>query len=401
MSRLQLFIFIILLVFSVFFRVWLDKPTILPKNQPLKFEATVKREPRNYDFSQVIYVADSRVYVDLYPRYRVGDRLRIEGTFDEQGRMFDPRVEKVGERLGFSRWRSELRDKISKNVGALLPSREATLVVGTVLGVDTISQQFREELIKTGTIHVVVVSGQNLMIVAGIFLALTKYLGRRQSMILAILAVFSYAFLTGFEPPVVRASIMVLVSTLAIFLGREASVVWSLLIAALLIVLVWPQALFEVSFQLTFAATLGIVTLGQWFIKVAGPVTSFPPASARLSEQSAQIKNGSKLRAVGVPSTGTTRVFYSTKLFFQVAAIPVSAFLFTAPVILFYFSRVSPIAPLANILVAEAVFPIMILGFLIAISSLIFMPLAQLLAYLAYVPALYFSEIVRLLAKLL
>ena len=132
-----------------------------------------------------------------------------------------------------------------------------------------------------------------------------------------------------------------------------------------------------------------------------GPVTSFPPASARLSEQSAQIKNGSKLRAVGVPSTGTTRVFYSTKLFFQVAAIPVSAFLFTAPVILFYFSRVSPIAPLANILVAEAVFPIMILGFLIAISSLIFMPLAQLLAYLAYVPALYFSEIVRLLAKLL
>src|SRR3990167_10013979 len=142
-------------------------------------------------------------------------------------------------RSSLSRWRSDLRDKISNNVGALLPAREATLVVGMVLGVDTISQEFRQELIKTGTIHVVVVSGQNLMIVAGIFLALTKYLGRRQSMILAILAVFSYAFLTGFEPPVVRASIMVLVSTLAIFLGREADALWSLFIAATAIVLIW------------------------------------------------------------------------------------------------------------------------------------------------------------------
>jgi len=358
-SKIYYLIFGVFLVLAVVVRVWLDKPTTLPKNQPLKFEATIKREPRNYDFSQVIYVADSRVYVDLYPRYRVGDRLKIAGTFDEQGRMFDPEVEKIGERSSLSRWRSDLRDKISNNVGALLPAREATLVVGTVLGVDTISQEFRQQLIKTGTIHVVVVSGQNLMIVAGIFLALTKYLGRRQSMILAILVVFAYAFLTGFEPPVVRASIMVLVSTLAIFLGREASVAWSLLIAALLIVLVWPQALFEVSFQLTFAATLGIVTLGS------------------------ALQNWLKK----LPFLGAN------------AAIATSAYIFTAPVILFYFSRVSPIAPVANILVAEAVFPIMVLGFLIALASLIFMPLAQVLAYLAYVPALYFSEVVRLLAK--
>ena len=391
MSRIHLTIFIIFLIIVAVIRVWLDKPTTLPKNQPLKFEATVKREPRIYDFSQAIYVADSRVYVELYPRYRVGDRLLINGTFDEQGRMFDPEVEKIGERSSLSRWRSDLRDRISKNVGALLPAREATLVVGTVLGVDTISQEFRQQLIKTGTIHVVVVSGQNLMIVAGIFLALTKYLGRRQSMILAILAMFAYAFLTGFEPPVVRASIMVLVSTLAIFLGREASVAWSLLIAALLIVLVWPQALFEVSFQLTFAATLGIVTLGRIMDSIAGPVTSFPPARAP------PLSGG---RAVGIPSTGATRFFDSTKLFLRVAAIPLSAYLFTAPVILFYFSRVSPIAPLANILVVEAVFPIMVLGFLIALASLIFMPLAQVLAYLAYIPALYFSEIVGILAKI-
>ncbi|OGD85497.1 hypothetical protein A3B51_00810 [Candidatus Curtissbacteria bacterium RIFCSPLOWO2_01_FULL_41_18] len=360
MSKVHLIIFIIFLIIVATIRIWLNQPITLPKNQPLKFEATIKREPRIYDFSQVIYVADSRVYVDLYPRYRVGDRLLIEGTFDEKGRMFGASVEKIGERSGLLRFRSELRDKISKNVSALLPSREATLVVGTVLGVDTIGKQFRDELIKTGTIHVVVVSGQNLMIVAGIFLALARYVGRRQSMILAILAVFTYAFLTGFEPPVIRASIMVLVSSLAIFLGREASVIFSLVIAALMIVLIWPQALFEVSFQLTFAATLGIITLGQ-----------------KLKE-----------------------IFKKLPFLGENAAIATSAYLFTAPVILFYFSRVSPLAPIANILVAEVVFPIMILGFLIAFASLTFMPLAQVLAYFAYVPALYFSEVVRILATI-
>jgi len=359
-SRIHLIIFIIFLIISAGVRVWLDKPITLPKNKPIKFEVTIKREVRQYDFGQIVYAADSRVYVETYPKYRVGDRLLIEGQLDAQGRMFEGSVKKIGEKSNLARFRSNLREKISNRIGELLPAREATLVVGTVLGVDTIGKEFRDELIKTGTIHVVVVSGQNLMIVAGIFLALAKYIGRRQSMLLAIGAVFSYAFLTGFEPPVVRASIMVLVSTTAIFLGRESGVFWSLIIAALVIIFIWPQALFEVSFQLTFAATLGIVTLGQYFQR---PLKKF-------------------------------------SLLGDNAAIATSAFIFTAPVILFYFSRVSPVAPFANILVAESVFPVMVLGFLIALATLIFMPLAQLLAYLAYVPALYFSEVVRIMAKI-
>ncbi len=355
----QYLIFILLLAVIASIRVVLHKPQTLPKNQPLKFEATVKREPKIYDFGQVIYVADSRIYVDLYPRYQVGDRLLIGGEIDEEGRMFEADIEKIGERPSFWGFRSQIRARISENVGQLLPSREATLVVGTVLGVDTIGQEFRNELVKTGTIHVVVVSGQNLMIVVRIFLSLARYVGRRKSLALAILATFAYAFLTGFEPPVIRASIMVLVSALAIFLGREASVIWSLLIAALLIVLVWPTSLFEISFQLTFAATLGIVTLGASLQKF--------------------------LKGWGILGDN--------------AASATSAYLFTAPLILFYFSRLSAVAPLANVLVAEAVFPIMALGFLIAGATIVFMPLAQILAYFAFVPALYFSEVVRIMSK--
>lgn len=400
MSRFRFVVIIVLLVIAASFRVWMHRSEEFPKNQPIKFEATIKREVRDYDTYQVVYIADSRIYADLYPRYQVGDRLLVAGEFDDEGRMFNGKVEKVGEKSTFSTLRSKFRERISEKISQLLPAREAALVVGTILGVDTISAEFRDELIRTGTIHVVVVSGQNLMIVAGIFLSLARYIGRRQSMILAILAVFAYAFLTGFEPPVIRASIMVLASTVAIFLGREADVLWTLIIAALVMILVWPQALFEVSFQLTFSATLGIVTLGRWFMNFfKGPVSSFLPTSARSKLKSNSYhKEGVELRAVGIPFTAATlKNLFSIVL--SIAAIPVSAFVFTAPVILVHFSKVSLISPIANILVAEAVFPIMILGFLIAIAALIFMPFAQVLAYLAFVPAFYFSEIVRILSN--
>ena len=405
MSKIHFFIFIAFLIFFASIRVILHKEPALPKDQPIKFEAIVKREPRIYDTYQVIYVADCRVYVDLYPRYHLGDRLIVEGEFDREGRMFKGKVVKIGQFASLSAARSKFRERISQNVGSLLPSREATLLVGTVLGVDTIGREFRDELIKTGTIHVVVVSGQNLSIVAGMFLSLAGYIGRRKSMILSILAVFAYAFLTGFEPPVIRAGIMVLVSILAVFLGREADALWSLLIAAIAIVLIWPQALFEISFQLTFAATLGIMTLGDWLLRLAGsvknpgPVARYPhPTSSLQSNVEIELKTSSD--AVGARWGTPTRATRFFDVFIRSAAIPVSAYLFTAPIILFYFGQVSPIAPVANILVAEAVFPIMVLGFLIAGATLIFMPVAQALAYLAFVPTFYFSQVVSNLAKI-
>lgn len=255
---------------------------------------------------------------------------------------------------------SGLRNEIAQNINSLLPLREATLVVGTVLGVDDIDTDFKNNLIETGTIHVVVVSGQNMMLVAGVFLSLSKFFGRRASLFLAMIAVFAYAFLAGFEPPVVRASLMVLSSTLAIYFGREVLAIWSLLVAALVIVFVWPRALFEVSFQLTFAASLGIMTMGQ-----------------KLS-----------------------KLFLRVPVFGENAAIATSAYLFTMPIIFYHFERISLLSPLVNVMVAEAVFPIMIFGFATAILSLVFTPLAQLVAYLAFVPAFYFVNVVELFAKL-
>lgn len=374
MYRIFLYILtVILLGFSVAWRITGDQPVKVPRDQEVTLIATIKTQPKITGRAQIIAIGDSRLFGPLYPKVRVGDRLAVRGFVDREGRIFNAEVEKVGQVPGIWSGLAGLRNRITDNINKLLPSREAALVGGMVLGIDEIGKDFRDQLIKTGTIHVVVVSGQNLSIVAGLFLASAKIIGRRLSLVLALLASLWYAALTGFEPPVVRASLMVLFSSIAIYLGRERIAIWSLILAALIILFFWPQALFEVSFQLTFAATLGIMTLGQKFSKLFSGLPK-------------------KISHLGILSD-------LSNLLIQNAAIATSAYIFTAPIILFYFGRISPIAPLVNILVAELVSPIMILGFLIAGSSLVFAPIAQIIAYLAYVPAAVFVAIVEFFSK--
>jgi len=402
MFRIHYFIFVTLLGLVLVARVFLyfhfHNEITLPRGGQIKFEATVKNEPKISDSGQQVNVADAKIYLDLYPRFSVGDKIFVEGKVDDNGRMFGAQVEKVGEKNGAKVYLTALRLKISEKIFSMLPQDEATLVVGSVLGVDQINASFRDKLIKTGTIHVVVVSGQNLMILVGVLASGVSYIGRRKTRVVTLALVFFYALLTGFEPPVVRATLMVLFTTIALFFGREIRPIWGLLLAAFVIIFIWPAAISEVSFQLTFAATLGIVTLGQRLSRGnVGPAGLYPaPTSSldsNLDTESKMSRDAADARA-GAPRLSPTAIILN------LLAIPLSAYIFTAPIILYYFGQVSLISPLVNVLVVEAVAPIMTLGFLIAISALIFTPIAQTLAFLAFVPAFYFSQVVRFSASL-
>lgn len=345
------------------------KEVIFPKNKYIKFAANISAEPKISANKQVIRVGDGWIYADLYPGFTAGEKIIVEGQFDDSGKMFSPKI-RLGDGGGSLGFMNGLRLKLRQNIEALLPAREAALVSGMVLGVDRMDRNLKDAFVKTGTIHVVVVSGQNLAIVAGIFLGLATILGRRLSLVLALSASIFYAFLTGFQPPVMRAVLMVASSTLAIFFGRQAHVLWAIFLAALVILFFWPRAIFDVSFQLTFAATAGIATLGQYLAKISN--------WSRFQEKSK---------------------FKISNLLVKNAAIATSAFLFTMPIILYHFGRLSLVSPIANIVVVEAVFPIMVLGFAVAFASLVFMPLAQPIAYLVFVPAFYFVKIVEMFSK--
>ena len=221
-------LFYLLLALAVVLRIYTFRPRTLPINTLLKFEATISSEVESRPMSQKIKVLNLRIYAPNYPKYKLGDRLIIEGKVDGEGNVFSPEITKIGERASIKANLNDFRDTILSRVSALLPSREAALVVGALIGVDRIPEDFKVQLIKTGTIHVVVVSGQNLMIVAGVFISLSKYLGRRLSLFFSCLAVLCYAFFTGFEPPVVRALIMVFTTTVALYLGRTSGALFSI-----------------------------------------------------------------------------------------------------------------------------------------------------------------------------
>ena len=346
----------------------IEREEALDLNGEIAFETVLSESSRRTDTGSVIRIGEIRVYTDNIAKYSAGDKLRISGEIDEKGRVFDPEIVKVSDGSGISSTLEKFRADLSERVRMLLPRDEASLVSGMVLGVDEISPSFKENLIETGTIHTVVVSGQNLSIVAGFVLAaFAKPFGRRLATLLSIIAVIFYAVLTGFEPPVVRATVMVIIAAVALYLGREIIAVWGLFLTAFFILMLWPQALFEISFQLTFAATFGILTLGSYLTK--------------------RFQRSNRL-------SGFFKGFID--LFISNSAIAIAAYLFTLPLIFYHFGRISLIGPFVNVLVAEVVGLLMVIGFVVVFLSLVFMPLAQIAAYIAYIPALYFVKVVEI-----
>jgi competence protein ComEC len=87
-------------------------------------------------------------------------------------------------------------------------------------------------------------------------------MGRRRAVpALALVVVLFYTVMTGMGPPVVRSGIMAMLVLMAVQLGREKDWPSALALAALVILLFDPSALYEISFQLSFAATWGILYL--------------------------------------------------------------------------------------------------------------------------------------------
>ncbi|MEX2028017.1 MAG: hypothetical protein WD988_00775, partial [Candidatus Curtissbacteria bacterium] len=147
--KFPLFLLLILFFVGLFLRIKWQKPAeILPKNQKITFEATLKNEPKSTDRYQVLTIADAKIYAQFFPKYEVGDRLRISGKVAQDGRVFYPEIEKVpptpaateGQVDQIMRIFAALRRKIAENFNKLLPLREATLLQGTVVGVDNIDQ---------------------------------------------------------------------------------------------------------------------------------------------------------------------------------------------------------------------------------------------------------------------
>lgn len=124
----------------------------------------------------------------------------------------------------------------------------------------------------TSTLHIVVASGQNLSMVSGFFLGFSGLIGRRKAVLAALSASVFYTLLSGMQVPILRAAIMFGFASIAQFFGRAKDGWWVLLLTAALMLLINPEWLYNLSFQLSFLATFGVIVISpiflRWFKKV-------------------------------------------------------------------------------------------------------------------------------------
>jgi competence protein ComEC len=155
----------------------------------------------------------------------------------------------------------QFKSRAHRIVLSLLPEPHASLLAGILLGIE---QGMPPELVDafevTGTSHIVAISGFNLTLVAGVFAGFARrYFRRRGEMILALLGLWAYVLLVGASAAVLRAGVMSSLLLLARREGRPVHGPTSLAAAVLLLSLWQPSMIWDVGFQLSFFATLGMM----------------------------------------------------------------------------------------------------------------------------------------------
>jgi len=223
--------------------------------------------------------------------FTYGTRLRIRaklhaprnfrnpGAFDYEGYLRDNGISMLGsaqtadvERLpGFSGnlialWRARVHASIIAKIHELWPARQATLMDAMVLGEESfLRNTTRTEFQRSGTYHLLVVSGMNLSILAfAIFWALRQFrLDPALAALTTVAVSFAYAFVVGVGPPVWRAALMLATYLGARLLYRERNMLNAIGAAAIGVLIADPDAVFGASFQLTFLAVIIIAGIGE------------------------------------------------------------------------------------------------------------------------------------------
>ena len=272
-------------------------------------------------------------------------------------------------------------------INQLLPEPHSSLLAGMLFGVRrTIPTALYDDLITTGTIHVVALSGMNITILVRVlFDGLGSILGKIWGVCLTLVGITVFVWFVGPSPTVVRAAFMGGISVLAVYFGRKDIPLLSLVLTALTM-LVYDHTLFtNVSFQLSFAATLGILLFGS------------KPSALKLKQQ---MQSGKLSFTSGLPQKVKSYLVSFAVWTAGEFRVTLSAQLFTVPLIIYHFRQVSLIAPLANVLTGWLVPWIMYLGFLAVFASLLSGTVGHVFALLVWVPLTVFIYLVELCAQI-
>ncbi len=325
-----------------------------------------------------------------YPKFEYGDEIKISGILQkpenfstDENRQFDyisylakdnihyqmyqPRIEFVSAGNG-----SIVKEKLFaikkaflREVKKVIPEPHSSLLGGLVVGAkESLGKDLQEDFRKTGLIHIVVLSGYNLTIVADSIMKVFSVFSVGLASVLGGLGIIGFAIMTGASATIVRASIMALLVMIARATGRISQMTRILFVAGFLMLLHNPSILiFDPSFQLSFMATLGLITLS--------------------------------------PKLEKYFQFVTEKFNFRetITAV-ISTQIFVLPLLLYMMGDFSLVAIPVNLLVLVFVPITMLMGFLTGLIGMISTTLAIPFGYISYALLNYELKIVEIFSNL-
>jgi competence protein ComEC len=261
-----------------------------------------------------------------------------------------------------------LREKAYQTFRQLFPMPEASVFAGILLGIQSDIPEFLYQAYQaSGTSHVLVISGFNIAIIAALISRIfRRILPYGWDALASVVAIGVYTVLVGAQPPVVRAAIMGIIALPAYLLGRRLIGLNVLAFTAALMVFFSPSLILDVSFQLSFLATLGIMVFTD----------PLQVLFLRFMERFTHNDNENRW----------------TNWVVEYLLVTLAAQFAVFPVILFHFNYLSIVSLPANLLILPVQPAVMVLGGIALVTGMLFLPAGQLIARLAWLPAFYSDQ---------
>lgn len=367
MQKTVLFLFLLVLILLLRFVFFYSSKHEYKVGDDIVLRYTFLKEPQRFFGKQIFSASGLQITTPDTPEFKYGDTVIIKGTVTEASFIskkntlirklvvVNPEIEIEKDSFGLSLL-SGMRTQISSVFQKTLSKNESALLIGIVFGIrQGMDKELMDALRNVGVLHVIAASGANVSMVGGFLLVFFgAFLKRQTAVVCACLAILFYALFSGFEASIARAALMAIVAYSATIFGRQNYPLIKITLVAFFMLFLNPMLFEDIGFQLSFASTLGIVYLK-------------PILSLILNKPQVIIDD------------------LTTTLSAQAASLPI---LVTS------FSSYSPISIPINAFVLWTIPPLMILGGLGALLSLILPFLAAPVLFLALPLLLFFEKAV-------
>lgn len=328
------------------FQVWLQAQAIAPigDGQPVtgKVYTTIPAEAAPALHPGQIVQVGGTLYLPK-PALSPG-QFDFKAYLQQEGSFAGLRGQQVTVTQADQRWGWwQLQQRIIQAQQQGLGQPEGALVSAMVLGGRAVDLSFelKDAFVRVGLAHALAASGFQTSLILGVVLALTRRSSERVQFVAGTVALASFVGLAGCQPAVLRAAIMGFGGLVALVLNRSVKPLGSLLLTAVILLVIHPLWIWDLGFQLSFLATLGLLV-------------TVPPIAGRLA---------------WLPSAIAPMI-----------AVPIAAYLWTLPLQLGEFGVLSPYSIPVNILTTPLISLISLGGMASALMAVVWMPAGSLLA---------------------